>query len=263
MIDEIGIGDLFNVSGKVVLVSGGSRGIGLSLAEGFVRAKARVYVSSRKADACEQTAQELSTIGECFSLPADLSTADGCRRLAAELAEREPHLDVLINNAGALWAQPLAQYAEAGWDKVFDLNVKGAFFLTQATLPLLKAAATPADPARVITIGSINGFHVPPHETYAYAASKAAVHHLSRLLAKALAGSHVTSNVIAPGMFASKMMEATITTRGEDAVLERVPLKRFVAPADMVGAAIFLASRAGSFVTGAILPVDGGTATTL
>jgi NAD(P)-dependent dehydrogenase (short-subunit alcohol dehydrogenase family) len=255
--------DLFDVSGKVVLVTGGSRGIGRSIAEGFVRAGARVYVCGRKAEACEQTARELSELGECHGIPADLGTVEGCRAFAEILARRESGLDVLISNAGALWAESLAAYPESGWDKVFDLNVKGAFFLVQALLPLLESAATKDDPARIITIGSIDAFHVPAHETYAYTASKAAVHQLSRHLAKALAPSSVTSNVIAPGMFPSKMMQGTIEARGEDAVLERVPLKRFVNPSDMAGAAIFLASPAGAYVTGAVLPVDGGTATTL
>jgi NAD(P)-dependent dehydrogenase (short-subunit alcohol dehydrogenase family) len=255
--------ELFGVTGKVVLVTGGSRGIGRSIAEGFVQAGARVVVCGRNADLCRQTAEELSASGHCVGIAADLGSVDGCRSFAGELARRETRLDVLINNAGALWAESLAEYPESGWDKVFDLNVKGSFFLVQALLPLLRAGASADDPARIITIGSIDGFHVPSHETYAYSASKAAAHQLSRHLAKALAASHITSNVIAPGMFPSRMMQATIDSRGEDAVLERVPLKRFVNASDMAGAAIYLASRAGSYVTGAVLPVDGGTATTL
>lgn len=257
------VNSLFGVSGKVVLVTGGSRGIGRAIAEGFVRAGARVYVCGRSAEACGQTAADLSRLGDCSSIPANVATADGCRALAAELAERETRLDVLINNAGALWAAGLADYPEAGWDKVFDLNVKGPFFLVQSVIPLLTAAATHEDPARIITVGSIDAFHVPSHETYAYSSSKAAVHQLSRHLAKTLAGTYITSNVVAPGMFPSKMMEGTIRTRGEEAILERVPLKRFVNDADMAGAAIYLASRAASYVTGAVLVVDGGTATTL
>jgi NAD(P)-dependent dehydrogenase (short-subunit alcohol dehydrogenase family) len=255
--------ELFGVSGKVVLVTGGSRGIGRSIAEGFVKAGSRVYVCGRKADTCEQAARDLSAFGECHAIPADLGTVEGCRALAVDLADRETRLHVLVNNAGALWAQPLADYPESGWDKVFDLNVKGSFFLVQALLPLLVAAAAQDDPARVINIGSIDGFHVPGHETYAYTASKAALHQLSRHLAKTLASSGITVNVIAPGMFPSKMMQGTIEARGEDAVLERVPLKRFASDADMAGAAIFLASRAAAYVTGTVLPVDGGTATTL
>jgi NAD(P)-dependent dehydrogenase (short-subunit alcohol dehydrogenase family) len=183
--------------------------------------------------------------------------------LAEAISQREGKLDVLINNAGALWAASLAEYPESGWDKVYDLNVKGSFFLVQALTALLKEAATPDNPARIINIGSIDGLHVPKHETYAYTSSKAALHHLSRHLAGHLAPFSITVNVIAPGMFRSKMMQATVEAQGEDAVLEGVPLKRFVNPSDMIGAAIYLASPAGSYVTGVIIPVDGGTATTV
>ena len=257
------IEDLFGVAGKVVLVTGGSRGIGLAIAEGFVKAGARVYICSRKPEACDQAAEALSEYGECHSLPADLGSVDGARSLAGAIGQRENSLHVLINNAGAIWAETLADYPESGWDKVFDLNVKGSFFLVQALIPLLKVAATPDDPARIINIGSIQAFSVPKHETYAYAASKAAVHQLSRHLAAQLAPFSVTVNVIAPGMFKSKIMEATLQRSDEEAILARVPLKRFVEPSDMAGAAIYLASAAGSFVTGAVLSVDGGTATTL
>lgn len=261
----MGDGDagLFDVAGKVVLVTGGSRGIGRAIAEGFVRAGASVYVCSRKPAACEETARELSRFGRCTSLPGDLGTVEGCRALAAQLATLENRLDVLVNNAGALWAEPLGEYAESGWDKVFDLNVKGSFFLVQAMLPLIKAAASPENPARIINVGSIDGLHIPHHETYAYSSSKAAVHQLSRHLAAQLAKDSITVNVIAPGMFPSKMLQGTLQNKGETAMLEPVPLKRFVEPADMAGAAIYLSSRAGSYVTGAVLPVDGGTATTL
>jgi NAD(P)-dependent dehydrogenase (short-subunit alcohol dehydrogenase family) len=263
MRENAGIGDLFNLEGKLVLVTGGTRGIGLAIAEGFVKAGSRVYICSRKAEACDDAANGLSQYGECHGVPADLATVAGCRTLSDAIARRESKLHVLVNNAGALWAESLAGYPESGWDKVFDLNVKGTFFLVQAMSPLLEEAATPEDPARIINIGSIDGFHVPRHETYAYSASKAALHQLSRHLAARLAPSSVTVNVIAPGMFMSKMMKATVELRGEEAVLERVPLKRFASPSDMAGAAIYLASRAGSYVTGVVLPVDGGTATTL
>jgi NAD(P)-dependent dehydrogenase (short-subunit alcohol dehydrogenase family) len=257
------IDDLFAVRGKVVLVTGGSRGIGLAIAEGFVKAGSRVYICSRKAEACESAAGELAQYGECHAFPADLASPEGRRRLVDELAERERGLDVLINNAGALWAETLDAYPESGWDRVFDLNVKGVFFLVQALAPLLKAAATPDNPARIINIGSIDGIHVPTHETYAYTSSKAAVHHLSRHLAGQLAPDSVTVNVIAPGMFMSKMMQGTVEQHGEEAVLEPVPLKRFVSPSDMAAAAIYLASPAGSYLTGVVLPVDGGTSTTV
>jgi NAD(P)-dependent dehydrogenase (short-subunit alcohol dehydrogenase family) len=255
--------ELFSVRGKAVVVTGGSRGIGLAIAEGFVKAGSRVYISSRKAEACQSAAAELTQHGECHAVAADLSAADGRRMLVEAVTDRERGLDVLVNNAGALWAETLEAYPESGWDKVFDLNVKGSFFLVQALLPLLKAAARPEDPARVINIGSIDAFHVPRHETYAYSSSKAALHQLSRHLAAQLAPHSVTVNVIAPGMFMSKMLAATVAERGEAETLESVPLKRFVSPADMAGAAIYLASAAGSFVTGTVLPVDGGAATTL
>jgi NAD(P)-dependent dehydrogenase (short-subunit alcohol dehydrogenase family) len=255
--------DLFGVAGKVVAVTGGSRGIGRSIAEGFVKAGARVYVCGRQAEACELTARELSEDGECCGIPAHLGTVEGCQSFADELATRETRLDVLINNAGTLWAEPLSTYPEVGWDKVFDINVKAPFYLIQSLLPMLEAAASAEDPARIITIGSIDAFHVPKHETYAYSASKAAVHQLARHLAKLLAPSNITSNVVAPGMFPSEMTWSTIEANSEGALLERVPLKRFVSSSDMAGATIFLASRAGAGITGAVLPVDGGTATTL
>jgi NAD(P)-dependent dehydrogenase (short-subunit alcohol dehydrogenase family) len=254
---------LFDVSGKTVLVTGGSRGIGYSIAEGFVKAGARVYICGRNAEKCDQAAKELSQFGDCHSLPAHLGSVEGCRSFAQAFGARESRLDVLVNNAGSLWAETLADYPESGWDKVYDVNVKGPFFLVQALLPLLEASASREDPARVINIGSIDAFHVPHHETYAYTSSKAAVHQLSLHLAAQLAPRSITVNVIAPGMFKSKMLQGTLEARGEEAVLAPVPLKRFAGPSDLAGAAIFLASTAGSYVTGAVLPVDGGTATTL
>ncbi|GAB3176728.1 SDR family oxidoreductase [Streptomyces incanus] len=255
--------EFFSVAGKTVLVTGGSRGIGLAIAEGFVRAGARVYICSRSEDACAAAAKELSRYGECHALAANLSSAEECRSLAAQIAERETRLDVLVNNAGAIWAERLEEYPESGWDKVFNLNVKGPFFLVQSLLPLLKAAAAPERPARVITVGSIDGLHIPSHETYAYSSSKAAVHQLSKHLADQLAPFSITVNVIAPGMFNSKMLKGTLEQHGEETMLAPVPLKRFANGTDMAGTAIFLASPAGSYITGAVLPVDGGTATTL
>lgn len=257
------IQELFGVAGKVVLVTGASRGIGYGIAEGFVKAGARVYICSRKKADCEAIAEQLSAYGECHAIAADLSTVEACQLLARELGGFESKLDVLINNAGALWAETLANYPESGWDKVFNLNVKGPFFLVQALLPLLEAAASPQDPARIINVGSIDAYHVPRHETYAYTSSKAAVHQLSRHLALQLAPSHITVNVIAPGLFLSKMLQGTLETKGRDAVLEPVPLKRLAESSDLAGAAIYLASRASSFVTGVVLSVDGGYATTL
>lgn len=255
--------ELFSVEGKVVLVTGGTRGIGLAIAEAFVQAGARVYICSRKEEACRAASDALSQHGVCHALPANVATGEGRAALAQALGRSEQRLDVLVNNAGALWAEPLEEYPESGWDKVYDLNVKGTFFLVQELLPLLRAAATPASPARIINVGSINGFHVPKHETYAYASSKAAVHHLSRHLAWRLAGESVTVNVIAPGRFNSDMLAGTVEQRGEEAMLDPIPLGRFAGAPDMAGAAIYLASVAGAYVTGAILPVDGGMATTL
>lgn len=255
--------EFFSVAGKVVLVTGGSRGIGEAIARAFVEAKARVYICSRNEKTCAETAARLAGAGFCVGIAANLATDEGRQRLVQELGQHEDRLDVLINNAGAIWAQPLAEYTQSGWDKVYDLNVKGVFFIAQALLPLLEKAATAAEPARIINIGSIAGFHVPQHETYGYSSSKAALHHLSKHLAKLLAPKHILVNVIAPGMFPSRMMKDTLEQRGQDAVLDRVPLKRFVNDTDMAGAAMFLASKASSFVTGTILPVDGGTATTL
>ena len=251
--------DLFDVKGKVVLVTGGSRGIGEMIARGFVESGAKVYISSRKADVCEALAKELSKSGTCIALPADLSTESECQRLANEIASRETKLDVLVNNAGATWGAPMADYDEVAFERVFALNVKGVFHLTKFLRPLLEAAGTTENPARVINIGSIDGIHVPVMETYAYSASKAAVHQLTRHLAKALAP-NITVNAIAPGPFESKMMHATLEAFG-DAIAQSAPLKRIGRPDDMAGAALFLASRAGSYVTGVVLPVAGGIAT--
>ena len=250
---------LFDVSGKVVLVTGGSRGIGEMITRGFVDAGATVYISSRKADACERLAAELSEIGSCTALPANLASEEGCRILADEVADREERLDVLVNNAGATWGAPMADYDEAAFERVLALNVNGVFHLTKFLRPLLEAAASADAPARVINIGSIDGLHVPAMETYAYSASKAAVHQLTRHLAKALAPL-VTVNAIAPGPFESKMMHATLEAFGDE-IAAAAPMKRIGRPADMAGAAIYLASPAASYVTGAILPVDGGIAT--
>jgi NAD(P)-dependent dehydrogenase (short-subunit alcohol dehydrogenase family) len=251
--------DLFSVAGKTTLVTGGSRGIGRMIAGGFVDAGARVYVSSRHAGACDAVAAELSESGVCLSLPADLSTESGCRALAEELAGSEDRLDVLVNNAGNTWGAPLAEFDDAAWDRVLSLNVKGVFHTTKFLLPLLEAAATDDEPARVINIGSIDGIHVPVLETYSYSASKAAVHQLTRHLARKLAP-RITVNAIAPGPFESKMMAATLDAFGAQ-IAAHAPMKRIGRPDDMAGAAIFLASRAGAYLTGAVIPVDGGIAT--
>jgi NAD(P)-dependent dehydrogenase (short-subunit alcohol dehydrogenase family) len=249
--------DLFSVSGKVVLVTGGSRGIGSMIARGFVENGARVYISARKAEACDATARELSALGECVSLPADLSSDQACKELAAEVARREEKLDVLVNNAGTNWAAPLDEYPDDAWDKVMSVNVKAVFNLTRHCHALLAAAATPSDPARVINIGSIDGLRVPEVETYAYSTSKAAVHQVTRLLARRLAPESITVNAVAPGPFESKMMAETLDRFGE-AIVASCPLSRIGTPEDMAGVAIYLASRAGAYVTGTVIPVDGG-----
>ncbi|MDE3044564.1 MAG: SDR family oxidoreductase [Acidobacteriota bacterium] len=250
---------LFDVSGKVVLITGGTRGIGEMIARGFVEAGARVYVSSRKAEAGAALAAELSDSGTCVSVPADLSKESECARLITEVTAREDHLDVLINNAGATWGAPMKEYDEAAFERVLALNVKGVFHVTKFARSLLEARATSDSPSHVINIGSIDGIHVPAMETYAYSASKAAVHQLTRHLAKALAPL-VTVNAIAPGPFESKMMHATLEAFGDE-IAAAAPLKRIGKPSDMAGTAIFLASEAANYITGAILPVDGGIAT--
>jgi NAD(P)-dependent dehydrogenase (short-subunit alcohol dehydrogenase family) len=249
---------LFSVEGKTVLVTGGSRGIGLMIARGFVEAGADVVISSRKADVCARVAAELS----CAAIPADLSTVEGVDGLAAAVRERWPRLDVLVNNAGASWGAPLESYPDSAFDKLWAVNVKGVFRLTVGLLPALRAAASADDPARVVNIGSIDGIRVPSMDVYAYSASKAAVHMLTRTLAHELAPEHITVNAIAPGPFDSKMMAFVLddpATRA--AVAGQVPLGRIGRPDDMAGAAIFLASRAGAYLTGAVIPVDGGITT--
>jgi NAD(P)-dependent dehydrogenase (short-subunit alcohol dehydrogenase family) len=250
---------LFSIAGKTALVTGGSRGIGLMIARGYVEAGATVYISSRKAEVCGAVAAELSDVGRCLSLPADLATEAECQRLASEIAEREDHLDILVNNAGATWGAPLEKFDEAAWERVLSLNVKAVFHLTKFLVPLLQSAATADEPARVINIGSIDGLQVPLLETYSYSASKAAVHQLTRHLAKRLAPT-VTVNAIAPGPFESKMMAATLAAFG-DQIVGSAPLRRIGRPDDMAGTAIFLASRAGAYLTGTVIPVDGGIST--
>jgi NAD(P)-dependent dehydrogenase (short-subunit alcohol dehydrogenase family) len=253
--------DLFSVSGKTVLVTGGSRGIGEMIARGFVQNGAKVYISSRKAEVCEAVATELSQEageggGSCIALPADLSRMEEIERLASEIRLREPKLNVLVNNAGAAWAEPLGKFTERGWDRVVDLNLKALFFLTQALLEPLTAAGTHEDPARVINIGSIDGIIPPAMETYPYSASKAGVLHLTRHLARYLGARHITANAIAPGYFPT-MMTAWAKDR-EDELLAHIPARRGGTPEDMAGTALFLASRAGAYLSGAVIRVDGG-----
>ncbi|MDO5288280.1 MAG: SDR family oxidoreductase [Pseudomonadota bacterium] len=248
---------LFSLQGRSALVTGGSRGIGRMIAEGFLRSGARVYISARKAQACEATARELSALGPCVSLPADVSTLDGVRQLVADYQKHEATLDILVNNAGAAWGAPYDEFPENGWDKVVDLNLKTPFFLTQALTPLLKAAATD-HLAKVIHVASIDGITINPLETYSYAASKAGLIHLTRRMALRLAPERIAVSAIAPGAFASEMNK---TARDEsEAVARRIPAGRIGTPEDMAGAAIYLASRAGDYVMGETLVVDGGVA---
>lgn len=256
------VNSLFSVDGKTALVTGGSRGIGLMIAEGLVRSGVKVYVSSRKADVCESEAARLSEFGECIAIPADLANAAGVHGLASEIAARESRIEILVNNAGATWGAPLGEYPDEAWDKVLATNVKAVFELTAALLPLLEAAGTAEDPARVINIGSIDGIRVPDTENYAYAASKAAVHMVTRQTAHRLVERHVTVNAIAPGPFPSKMMAFILDADGgEEMVSSGVPLGRIGRPEDVAGTVIYLCSRAGSYLTGTIIPVDGGIST--
>jgi NAD(P)-dependent dehydrogenase (short-subunit alcohol dehydrogenase family) len=252
--------ELFSIKGKTAVVTGGSRGIGFMIARGFVEAGAKVYISARKADQVAAAEAELSKIGACTGIPADLGTEEGCRQLADAVANGEDRLHILVNNAGANWGAPMEEYPDNAFDKVFAINVKGVFNLTRFMQPLLEKAASDDDPARVINIGSIDGLQAPALETYAYSSSKAAVHHMTRVLAHKLAPKRITVNAIAPGPFESKMMEATLQRFG-DSIRASCPLGRIGRPDDMAGASIFLASRAGAYLTGAVIPVDGGIST--
>jgi NAD(P)-dependent dehydrogenase (short-subunit alcohol dehydrogenase family) len=250
---------LFDVAGKTALVTGGSRGIGLMIARGLVRAGARVIVSSRKQGDVEASAEQLASEGDCVAIVGDVSTPEGATALAAATHERFASLDILVNNAGVTWGAPLAEFPQSGWDRVIHTNVEGVFHLTVALLDALRAAAAPEDPARVINIGSIDGIRTPAMESYSYGASKAAVHMLTRHLAKRLAGEHITVNAIAPGPFESKMMAFALDNPETRAAIEsNVPLGRIGRPDDAAGLTLFLASRAGSYLTGAVIPLDGG-----
>jgi NAD(P)-dependent dehydrogenase (short-subunit alcohol dehydrogenase family) len=248
--------ELFSLAGRTALVTGGSRGIGRMIATGFLRAGARVYISSRKAAACDAAAAELSALGPCVSLPADVSTLAGIGALVAAYLAHESHLDILVNNAGAAWGAEFDEFPESGWDKVADLNLKTPFFLTQALHGPLKAGAARGHCAKVIHVASIDGISVNPQETYSYAASKAGLIHLTRRMALKLAPERIVVSAIAPGAFASEMNR--VARDHGDEVAQRIPARRIGVDDDMAGAAVYLASRAGDYVVGSTLVVDGG-----
>lgn len=258
--------DLFSVAGKTALVTGGSRGIGEMIAGGFLANGAKVYISSRKADVCDATAQRLTEQfgGQCISIPANLADLAGIEALTAEMGRREQQLDILINNAGAAWGAPLEEFPEAGWDKVMDVNVKAVFFLIQKLLPLLRQAATHQDPARVVNIGSIDGIKTPQFDNFSYGPSKAAVHHLTRQLGAHLVKQNIILNAIAPGPFPTWMLSTGVGYKGKtegvdwESVGQQNPRGRVGTPEDIAGLAIFLCSRAGAYTVGETITCDGG-----
>ncbi|KAH8782526.1 short-chain dehydrogenase/reductase-like protein sdr [Hyaloscypha bicolor E] len=251
---------LFNVKGKVVLVTGGAKGIGRMISEGFVQNGAKVYISSRDTKACEQACKEMNALGKgsAHAIPADFYKLEDCKRLAEELKKREPKLHVLVNNSGSNWGAPFDEFPDSAWTRVLTLNLTRVFTITQAVTPLLEAAATKDDPARIINIGSVDGLRVPSLETFSYSASKAGLHQLSRVLANHLGKRNITSNALACGPFESKMMAATLKTFGET-IVAGIPLGRIGSPEDVAGACLFLSSRAGAFVNGATIALDGGS----
>lgn len=267
MAHDLSIDSLFSVKGKVALVTGGSRGIGEMIAAGLLVNGAKVYVSSRKAKACDETAARLAATygGECISLPANVAELDGIEALVAEISRREKHLDILVNNAGVSWGAPIEEFPEMGWDKVMDTNVKGVFFLTQKLLPLLTARATKDDPSRVVNIGSIDGIKTPSFETFSYGPSKAAVHSLTKVLAAKLTQRHIIVNAIAPGPFPTWMLSTGVGTGGDvegtdwDAVGRTNPSGRVGTAEDIAGLTIYLCSRAGQFTVGEVITCDGGS----
>ncbi|MFT4863937.1 MAG: NAD(P)-dependent dehydrogenase (short-subunit alcohol dehydrogenase family) [Ilumatobacter sp.] len=253
---------LFGLSGKVAIVTGGSRGIGYMIAAGLVANGVKVYITARKAAACDAAAAELSEHGECISIPGDMSTTEGISAFVAAVTEHEDQIDILVNNAGAAWGAPLGEFPAIGFDKVMDINVKAPFMLTQALLPQLKASGTAEDPARVVMIGSIDGIRVPHGDNYSYSASKAGIHMMTRHMAAHLVSEHILLNSIAPGPFPSKMMAYMLEDEERsEFVTSSNPRKRIGTAQDIAGAVIFLSSRAGAYTTGTVIPVDGGIST--
>ncbi len=264
---DLSVNDLFSVAGKVALVTGGSRGIGEMIAAGLLVNGATVFISSRKSEVCDATAERLQATygGKCVSLPADLSGLDGVDALAVAIGGHTDHLDILVNNAGVSWGAPMEEFPEIGWDKVFDTNVKGVFFLTQRLLPLLEAQASSEDPSRVINIGSIDGIRTPVFDTHSYGPSKAAVHSLTRQMAAKLVKRNILVNAIAPGPFPTWMLSTGVGTGGDvegtdwDAVGAMTPRGRVGTPEDIAGLTIFLSSRAGAYTVGEVITCDGGS----
>lgn len=251
--------NLFDIEGKVALVTGGSRGIGLMIAEGLVEAGVKVYVSSRKKAVCDDVAAKLSEKGVCISMPADLSSIEGITGLVAQIMAEEPKLDILVNNAGVTWGATFEDFPDKAWERVLNMNVRAPFNLTQQLLPLLKESGSDADPARVINIGSIAGFQAESIQAFSYGPSKAAIHQLTKMLAGELARHKVTVNCIAPGPFPSQMTAFALENEGTRQIMEKqVPLGRIGEPDDIAGLVIYLTSRAGAFMTGNVIPLDGG-----
>jgi NAD(P)-dependent dehydrogenase (short-subunit alcohol dehydrogenase family) len=251
------LSELFSVKGKIAIVTGGSRGIGKMIAAGFVANGVKTYITARKAEACQATAEELSATGSCTAIPADLSTKEGRGSFVSEIKSREEKIDVLVNNAGAAWGAAFEEYPDEGYDKVMDINVKAVFTLTRDLMPLLTKDASSEDPSRVINIGSIDGLRVSTTDNFAYGASKAAVHFLTKNLAVRLAPKGVTVNAIAPGAFESQMMEY-ILANFKDKIEGENPLGRIGRPTDMAGLALYLASAASKYMTGQVIAIDGG-----
>ena len=250
--------DLFNVKGKVAVVTGGSRGIGAMIARGFVENGVKTYITARKEEELQAAATEFSALGDCIAIPSNLATLEGVTAFADAVKAREGQVHILVNNAGATWGAEFEEFPEAGWDKIMDLNVKSLFFLTQQLLGSLRAAGSDEDPARVINIGSINGFSNPHMKNYSYSASKAAVHHLTSHLAADLAGEYINVNAIAPGFFPSKMTAHMLEEENQTEMLKAIPRGRLGNPEDAAGTAIYLSSRASAWVTGHTLALDGG-----
>ena len=257
--------NLFSVEGKIVFISGGSRGIGEMMAAGFLANGATVYISSRKAEVCDATAERLTAEygGKCVSIPADIATLEGIEAVVAKFREHEDHCDILINNAGAAWGAPLEEFPEMGWDKVMDVNVKSVFFLTQKMLPLLEKNASADETSRLINVGSIDGLRSPIFPTFSYGPSKAAVHHLTRQLAVHLTKRHILCNAIAPGPFPTWMLSTGVGAGGDtdidwSKIGDTNPRGRVGTPEDIAGLAIFLGSRAGAYTVGEVITCDGG-----